>query len=166
MSNPIKFRIWDRQAKRFAQNDGSLHCQSNWSIDAFSGEIFDFVRAIDGDYGSEVYTRDANPNFYAQGIDIIKDSRFVLSQFTGLRDCKEVEVFEGDIIQFKARPSKIDEKDNYQDQVEVTYIGRVVRDQTTTNLCLEVVEPCGLSFFPLAYAGGSKAEIIGNVHQI
>lgn len=168
----LKFRIWDNQAKRFIQNTASLHCESNWSIDAFSGELINFVRSIDGDYGSEVYTADFNPNYYADGLDVVKESRYILSQCTGIKDRRGNEVHEGDLISFNNQ-SGIEDSQGLgetssslqKSQIGKIFVGRVVRDSQTTNLTLEVVEPCGIAHYPLAYAGGENAEIIGNVFE-
>lgn len=172
MSKILKFRIWDNQTKHFIQNTASLHCESNWSIDAFSGGIINFVRSIDGDYGSEVYTADFNPNYYADGLDVVKENRYILSQCTGLKDRHGKEVHEGDLISFNYQSGTDDSQNSVEapsslqkSQIGKIFIGRVVRDSRTTNLTLEVLEPCGITHYPLVYAGGENAEIIGNVFE-
>jgi hypothetical protein len=165
MNTLIKFRIWDKQNNKFVHNDSSLHCQSNWVVDAFTGEIADFVRAIDGDYGSETYTKDPNPDCYAQGTKIIREPRYTLWQFTGIIDKNGKDIFEGDIVQFQYQPQDLNRNNPQNSTAPITLVGRVIKDKTTTNLCLEVAEPCGMTYYPLGHAEGKTTEIVGNTLQ-
>lgn len=93
-----QFKIWDRQTGTFVTNAASLHCFSNWSIAAFSGEIIDFVGVVDGAAHGQYYTASPNPDCYAAGKKIVHRPRYELFQYTGMKDGGRRKIFEGDIV--------------------------------------------------------------------
>ncbi len=94
---PIKFRIWDNQRQNFlSPDDSSLHCQSNWFIDPFSGKVVDVIGMPDNNFSLE----EIPDTYYRRGGKIIREARFIIQQFTGLLDKEGKEIFEGDILKY------------------------------------------------------------------
>ena len=122
MNREIKFRIWDNYTNRFV----TCVYETNKDCYLFIGRS-GYVTAF---------------NCYGEEIDF-QDGRFIIQQYTGLKDSKGVEIYEGDIVDCKYDDEKVIAEIKYSEEYAAFL--------------------CGENALWQGWLG--KAEIIGNIMQ-
>ena len=136
----IRFRVWDSKAEHFWKDGSSGEDGYGWNEDWL-------CITMDG----QVAIFDSASSVYVKSISAEQD-RFVIQQFTGLKDKNGKEIYEGDILLGRF----------ILDKVEDHIFLSLTEEEKKTQSKVFVVEDI---FYPYTNQIPEDLEVIGNIYE-
>lgn len=138
----LKFRVWNKATKSWLSDDAGTHCWSEYCLNIFTGEVVEFVTS-----DNKFFSRANEPNFYFDKTIPVKESPYVVQQYTGLKDKNGVEIYEGDIVKV------------YSEEFEnENFTGKVIFDEGSFLTWINKNDIRGVW-------SGDDIEVIGNIME-